>query len=96
MGERLAGGLELVEAAEQVVALDVGHADGQAQPSGQGPQLGGQPGRVEPAGVGHHLDALVDGQAEALLHLGEEAGRVPLAGSRPRERQRISMVSSAR
>ncbi len=78
VGQRLPRRLELVEAAEQVVALDVGHADGQPQPSGQGPQLGGQPGRVEPAGVGHHLDALVDGQAEALLHLGQEAGGVPL------------------
>ena len=78
VGQRLPRRLELVEAAEQVVALDVGHADGQPQPPGQGPQLGGQPGRVEPAGVGHHLDALVDGQAEALLHLGKEAGGVPL------------------
>ena len=42
------------------------------EPLGQRPDLVGQPGRVEAAGVGHHLDAPVDAGAEHLLHLGEE------------------------
>jgi hypothetical protein len=86
VGQELPGRLQLAEAVEQVVALDVGDAHRQPEPPGQGPQLGGQPGRVEPAGVGHHLDPVVHDQAEALLHLVEEAGRVPLgrvAAARP-------------
>ena len=39
-------------------------------------QSDGQPGRVEPTGVGHDLDTAVGTGAQHLLHLGQERARV--------------------
>ena len=59
-------------AADEVVALDVGDVHVEPEPLGQRADGGGQPGRVEPAGVGDDLHAVVQRRAEAFLELGEE------------------------
>jgi hypothetical protein len=63
---------EAVDAVEDVVALDVGDVDVEAEAGAEITHLPGAAGRVEPAGVGDHLDAPVDAGAEHLLHLGQE------------------------
>ena len=79
----MATGGELVEPGQEVVALDVGHGDGDAQTVGQCPDLIGQPARVEAAGIGDDFDAGIDAPAEHLFHLGEEGPRPPSAAVLP-------------
>src|SRR5690606_34444460 len=81
VGQVDAGGDQLVEAAEDVVAVDVG--DGGRQPELVG-DLGDGVGAavgVEAAGVGHHLDPLVQTGAHHLLHLGDEGAGVAAVGA---------------
>ena len=89
VGDRLAGlercralaGDELVEAAVEVVAGDVGDRRRQPETIGDlGDRLGAAVG-VEAAGVGHHLDAAVEAGAHHLLHLGHERRGEAAAGT---------------
>ena len=81
VGEVHAGGEEVVEAREQVVAVDVGDGGGEAQPVGDlGDSLGASV-RVETAGVGHDPDAPVEAGAHHLLHLSYEAAGIASAGA---------------
>ena len=41
----------------------------------------GAAGRVEPTGVGHHLDAAIEAGAHDLLHLGHEGAGEAAAGA---------------
>jgi hypothetical protein len=77
--EVMAAAAELAEPREQVVSLD--HAD--LQP--RDPELPCDPenllaagGRVEPAGVGHHLHAPFGNHGERTAQEGDEVGRVAL------------------
>ena len=63
---------QFVGPGQQVVALDVRDVDREAEPRGQRAHRVGQPGRVQPAGVGDDAHALVQGQAEAVLELAQE------------------------
>ena len=86
-GERLAQA-ELGGALAQVVALDVGDVDVEAELVGERAHGGGEPGRVEPAGVGDDRDAPLEGGAEGRLELAQErlgvAERAVLAAGRGR------------
>ena len=64
----------------EVVALDVGDADGDAEPVGQLPDGVGESGRVEPARVGDDPHAALVGEPEALLQLAQEGRGVPGRG----------------
>ena len=57
---------------EQVVALDVGDADLDAERRGELAEPLGESGRVEATGIGDDRDATIDGEAEGFLHLPEE------------------------
>ena len=82
--------------AGQVVAVDVGDLRGEAEPAASSRTAAAQPGRVQPAGVGHDLDAALQAGAEDLLQLREERRRVAAGGPlQPALPARISMVSSA-
>ena len=63
---------ELVGAWPEVVAFDVGDVDVDPERGGELAEPLGEPGRVEPAGVGDDLDAALDGEPERLLHLAQE------------------------
>ena len=76
-----AGGHELVEAGQEVVAVDVGDGGRQAELVGDLGDGLGAAGGVEAAGVGHHLDAPVEAGAHHLLHLGDEGAGVAAAGA---------------
>ncbi len=72
VGQIDAGGPQIGEPGDQVVALDIADRRGEAEPGGERIDGLGAAGGVEPAGVGHHLDAAVETGAHHLLHLGEE------------------------
>ena len=72
----MAGGLELADSRQQVVALDVRDLRTQTQALEQLAQLHRETGRVQTPGVGDDLHAAVDRQARDLLHLAQERGRV--------------------
>ena len=72
--------LELLGPLAQVVALDVRHHDVDALLGRDLAELLRQPGRVEAAGVGDDLDALLLGEGEAVGHLPHE--RLGVAGRR--------------
>ncbi len=80
VGQRVARRLQAPQAVEDVVALDVGDGDVDAELGGQLAQALRQAGRVEPPGVGHHLDAAVDAGAEDVLHLPVEGAGVAERG----------------
>ncbi len=80
----------------EVVALDVGDADGDTEAVRQLPYGSRESGRAEPARVGDDPDALLVGEAQGVLELAQERAGVPGGGSFSRSRARISMVSSAR
>ncbi len=76
VSELVTRGPQVAESRGQVVAGEVGDPGGQAEPFGQFGDLGGQAGRVEPARVGHDLDAALQAGVEDLLHLAQERGGV--------------------
>ena len=80
VGQRVSGGDELVEPAQQVVAGDHADAGGQAEPVRHLRHRLGAAGRVEPAGVGDDLDAAFEAGAHDLLHLGHERAGVAASG----------------
>ncbi|SHW48737.1 Uncharacterised protein [Mycobacteroides abscessus subsp. abscessus] len=81
---------ELAGTRHEVVALDVCHVDRQPELVGQGAYRCCQAGRIEAAGVGDDLHALVQGQAQRLLQLTQEGlgvAEVGVLGPVPREDQ---------
>jgi hypothetical protein len=80
IGQVDAGRGQLVEALHHVVPGQVGHLEGQPEALGQRPDLLGQPGRIEPAGVADDADAAVQAGTQDVLELGEERACVPGCG----------------
>ena len=80
VGRKRCAETELACARHQVVALDVGHLRGDAEPFGERPHRGRQARRVQAAGVGDDPHALVDRGAQALLELGEEGLGIAAVG----------------
>ncbi len=78
--ERLAGRLQLVDAAHEIVTGDVGDAGGEPKARGELGHLLGQATGVEAAGVSDDLDAAFQAGGQHLLKLGEEGAGVPGLG----------------
>lgn len=64
----------------EVVALDVGDAQGDAEAARHLPYGLGESGRIEPACVGDDPDALLVGEAQGVLHLAQEGAGVSGGG----------------
>src|SRR5581483_8681912 len=73
-------GLERREVREDVVALDVRDAGGDAELLREAGRLRGEPRRVQAAGVDDDLDPALDARPEHLFQLAEE--RLGVAGAR--------------
>ena len=80
MAEVVAGGLELADSRQQVVALDVRDLRAQTQALEQLAQLHRETGRVQTPGVGDDLHAAVDRESRDLLHLPEKSRRIAGVG----------------
>ncbi|BDB44775.1 hypothetical protein IWGMT90018_52210 [Mycobacterium kiyosense] len=65
----------------QVVTLDVGHPGRDAQALRQGAYRVGQPGGIQPAGVGDDAHAALVSQSQAVLELGQEGLGVTAFGA---------------
>ena len=63
---------EFVGPRDEVVTLDMGHVHGQSEAVGELAYRGGKRARVQPAGVGDDLHALVQGESERVLQLAQE------------------------
>ena len=87
---------ETVEAAEDVVAFDVGDPQVVTVARDQLAGRVGQPGGVEPSGVDDERDPVRDEVLERRVEVLQEGGRMPLVGSLARAFPRISIVTSAR
>ena len=69
-----------IDTAHQVVALHMGHVHREAELGGDLAHSLGATRRIQPTGIGDHLDAAVDAGTEHLFHLREEGAGIPQLG----------------